>query len=106
MTANGSENTVDFGYLESFTAGDRTVISEVLALFAQQAALWNEGLDAANPGWADLVHTIKGAARGVGANVLGDVCARTEAKGVSGLPAIKAALDVALAEMSVYLGKA
>ena len=103
MSAKSPENTVDFAYLESFTAGDRTVISEVLALFQQQAALWQPGLEAINPGWPDLVHTIKGAARGVGANLLGEVCATAEAEGPAGLPAVRAALAAALAEMRDYL---
>jgi hypothetical protein len=104
MTSKASENTVDFGYLESFAAGDRAVIAEVLALFQQQSALWQPGLEASNPGWPDLVHTIKGAARGVGANFLGDLCARAEAEGPGGLPAVRAALDAALGEMRAYLG--
>jgi HPt (histidine-containing phosphotransfer) domain-containing protein len=77
---------VDFGYLESFTAGDRQVIAEVLALFRQQAETWAGSLDARDPGWRDVVHTIKGAARGVGAKALGDICARAEADGEGGLP--------------------
>jgi HPt (histidine-containing phosphotransfer) domain-containing protein len=104
MAVKRSENTVDFAYLESFMAGDRTVISEVLALFQQQAVLWEQGLEAGNPGWPDLVHTIKGVARGVGANLLGDVCARAEAQGATELPAVRAALEIALAEMRSYLG--
>jgi len=44
---------VDFGYLESFTAGDRQVIAEVLALFRQQAEAWARSLNAADPGWRD-----------------------------------------------------
>jgi HPt (histidine-containing phosphotransfer) domain-containing protein len=102
MSAKGPENTVDFGYLESFAAGDQEVISEVLALFQQQAALWQPGLEATNPGWPDLVHTIKGAARGVGANLLGDACAKAEADGPAGLAAVRAALAVALTEMRAY----
>ena len=103
MTAAGPENTVDFAYLEAFMAGDRGVIAEVLALFRQQAELWEPGLDEGNVGWADLVHTIKGAARGVGATVLGDACAVAEAEGVGRLPAVRAALKSALAEMDAYL---
>ena len=106
MTAKGPENTVDFAYLEGFTAGDRRVIFEVLALFRQQAAQWERGLHAGNAGWPDLVHTIKGAARGVGAHVLGDLCAAAEVEGAAGLPAVKAALEKALAEMAAYRTRA
>lgn len=95
-------SVVDFGYLEGFAAGDRQVISEVLALFRQQAEAWSASLDAADPGWRDVVHTIKGAARGVGANGLGDICAAAEAQGPSGLPAVRAALDAAVVDIAAY----
>jgi HPt (histidine-containing phosphotransfer) domain-containing protein len=93
---------VDFGYLEGFTAGDRQVISEVLTLFREQAERWSGSLDEADPDWRDLVHTIKGSARGIGANALGDVCAKAEAEGPSGIPAVRAALATALAEIAAY----
>ncbi|MGZ3375656.1 MAG: Hpt domain-containing protein [Phenylobacterium sp.] len=93
---------VDFGYLEAFAAGDRQVVGEVLALFLQQAEIWKTGLDAQSPGWRDLVHTIKGAARGVGASRLGDACARAEAEGAESLTQVRAALETAVAEIVAY----
>lgn len=105
MTAKGPTGAVDFGYLEAFVAGDREVISEVLALFREQAEAWAGSLDAADPGWRAVVHTIKGAARGVGANALGDVCAQTEAVGPAGLPAVRAALEAAVADIAAYQGR-
>ena len=93
---------VDFAYLESFAAGDKTVVLEVLSLFRQQAEAWSQGLDPADPGWRDVVHTIKGAARGVGANALGDACAAAEAQGPTGLPAVHAALEAAVADIAAY----
>ena len=93
---------VDFGYLEGFAAGDRQVISEVLALFRQQAEAWSRSLDATDPRWRDVVHTIKGAARGVGANALGDAGAAAEAQGPTGLPAVHAALEAAVADIAAY----
>jgi HPt (histidine-containing phosphotransfer) domain-containing protein len=95
-------SAVDFGYLEGFAAGDRQVVGEVLTLFQQQAEIWAATLDADNPGWRDVVHTIKGAARGVGANALGDVCARAEAEGEAGLPAVRDALAAAAAEIAAH----
>jgi hypothetical protein len=62
---------VDFAYLEGFAMDDSTVIDEVLALFREQAALWTPMLDKSHPGWPDAVHTVKGAARGVGAFAAG-----------------------------------
>ena len=104
MVAQEPSGAVDFGYLEGFAAGDATVVREVLMLFSQQAALWAGSLDAADPGWRDVVHTIKGAARGVGAKALGDVCAAAEADGPKGLAAVRAALDAAVADIQGYLG--
>ena len=97
---------VDFGYLEGFAAGDRQVVSVVLALFRQQAESWVRSLDAGGPGWRDVVHTIKGSARGVGANALGDVCAAAEAEGPSGLPAVRVALEAAVADIAAYQARA
>ena len=95
-------SAVDFGYLEGFAASDRQVVGEVLALFRQQAEIWAATLDAGSAGWRDVVHTIKGAARGVGANELGDVCARAEAQGEAGVPAVRDALAAAVAEIVAY----
>jgi HPt (histidine-containing phosphotransfer) domain-containing protein len=95
---------VDFGYLEGFASGDRQVVDEVLALFLTQAQSWVPGLSPADPGWRDLVHTIKGSARGIGANALGDVCARAEVAGEGDLPAVREALGAAVAAIEAYQG--
>jgi hypothetical protein len=105
VAAQQPSGTVDFGYLEGFAAGDRQVVDEVLKLFQQQADIWAGPLEAADAGWRDVVHTVKGAARGVGANALGDACARAEADGPDGLPAVRAALAVALADIEAYLAR-
>ena len=97
----GSE-AVDFAYLEGFAGGDRRVIDEVLALFLQQARVWAEALNASNPGWADVVHTVKGSARGIGANGLGETCAHCEAYGPEGLVAVRAGLAAVVAAIEAY----
>jgi HPt (histidine-containing phosphotransfer) domain-containing protein len=102
MGQDATGGAVDFAYLEGFAAGDMHVVQEVLSLFRQQAELWSATLDPAEEGWRDVVHTIKGAARGVGANALGDVCARAEAAGPGDLPKVKAALDATVAEIAAY----
>ena len=96
--------SVDFSYLESYTANDRQIIVEVLGLFQGQAELWAEQL--ADPGtdWRDLAHTIKGAARGIGATALGDVADLVEQGEADRVPALKAALDEALGDIAAYLG--
>src|SRR4051812_29576861 len=79
MSKRDLTGAVDFAYLERFALDDTKVIDEVLALFREQAALWAPMLDGAAEGWLDAVHTIKGAARGVGAFALGDACDHAEA---------------------------
>jgi HPt (histidine-containing phosphotransfer) domain-containing protein len=93
---------VDFAYLEGFTAGDRKVISEVLSLYLQQVEGWVVSLRAADPGWRDVVHTIKGASRGIGANALADACAQAEAEGEGALPKVREALVQASAAIVAY----
>ena len=102
MASEEISGAVDFGYLEGFTAGDRQVISEVLALFLQQAEGWVVALRAADPGWRDVAHTIKGAARGIGANRLADACAKAEREGEGALPQVREALAQATAEIAAY----
>jgi HPt (histidine-containing phosphotransfer) domain-containing protein len=102
MARRDLTGAVNFRYLEDFTAGDEAVIDEVLALFREQAAMWSVLLDPASDGWRDAVHTIKGAARGVGAFALGDVCAEAEARGADHVNAVRDALDAALGDVAAY----
>jgi HPt (histidine-containing phosphotransfer) domain-containing protein len=103
MARRDIKGAVDFGYLEDFAENDTQVIEEVLGLFREQATLWSPMLDPANEGWRDAVHTIKGAARGIGAFALGEACAWAEAKGPIGLPKVRDAMDAALADVAAYL---
>jgi hypothetical protein len=97
-----SVRSVDFSYLEGFVGGDPSITLEVLALFRRQAEAWEPGLVGANPEWRPLVHTIKGAARGIGANVLGDACHAAEFGGPENLAAVRAELVAAVAEIAAY----
>jgi HPt (histidine-containing phosphotransfer) domain-containing protein len=94
---------VDFDYLEGYCGGDSQIVVEVLSLFQTQAEGWRAGLEAPGEGWRDLVHTIKGAARGVGATRLGDVADRAERGDPSLAPEVQAALADALADIEGYL---
>jgi len=100
-----SVSSVDFSYLESFVAGDMSIAFEVLALFRSQARVWAPGLVESNPDWRAVAHTVKGAARGVGANALGDACHVAEFGQASDLPAVHAALAEAVAAMEAYMAE-
>ena len=102
MAKRDLTGAVDFKYLEDFTAGDGEVIDEVLSLFREQAAIWSALLDPSVEGWRDAVHTIKGAARGIGAFHLGDACALAEAEGPGGLDSVRNAMDAALGDVAAY----
>ncbi len=102
MARRDITGAVDFVYLEGFAAGDGEVIDEVLALFREQSAIWGAMLRPDHDGWRDAVHTIKGAARGVGAFRLGDACEACEAAGAAGLDAVRDALDAALQDIAAY----
>ena len=84
----------------AISAGD--YLDGFLARATGQAPRWAEGLDAANPDWRAVVHTLKGAARGIGAEALGDVCQTAEFGAPEDLPAVLAALEAALAEIAAY----
>jgi hypothetical protein len=97
-----SVNLVDFSYLEGVLGGDRAVMGEVLAIFRQQARIWVGGLDESNPEWRAVAHTVKGAARGIGANPLGDLCHEAEFGQLPELGAVRAKLAATVAEIEAY----
>jgi len=94
---------VDFGYLETYAGGDYALVEEVLGIFRQQQAIWAPMLDASNVGWRDAVHTLKGSARGIGANALAVACEAAEEQGEGALPGVLDALDGAVADVAAYL---
>ena len=98
-----ADTAVDFDYLEGFAAGDMQVVTDVLGLFQGQAEGWMSRLETPDDGWRDLAHTIKGSARGIGANALGDVADRAERGDASMAPELKTALADALADIEGYL---
>lgn len=93
---------MDFSYLEGFVGGEVSIALEVVALFREQAPKWAAGLDSANPDWRAVAHTVKGAARGIGANALGDACDAAEVGAADRLPAARAALAAAVADIVAY----
>lgn len=74
---------VDLEHLARYTGGDRTLNAEILRLFdgqvndmVGQLLTILEQRDARK--WRDVTHTIKGAARGVGAFAMGEAAAAAE----------------------------
>ena len=75
---------VDLNQLDRYTGGDRLTNEEILRLFdAQCREMMTKledlaGQETGGKAWRDIVHTLKGAARGVGAFDLGDSAAEAE----------------------------
>jgi HPt (histidine-containing phosphotransfer) domain-containing protein len=72
---------LDLEELEVMTGGDVPLVRELIGLFQHQAQLWRPLLDPRGDPqtWADACHTIKGAARAMGARLLADACSDAEA---------------------------
>lgn len=106
MALRDLSGAVDFTVLERMTGGDDAVTEEVLGLFAQQAALWSPLLDVREDGWRDGVHTIRGAAAGIGAGTLAAACQTAEASDKAEAPPlldrVRDALEIALADVAAY----
>ncbi|HWM83701.1 MAG TPA: Hpt domain-containing protein [Pseudolabrys sp.] len=75
-----SNAVLDLTHLRSMTAGDRALEVEILGLFAAQAQAFAVALAADAKGAATpmALHTIKGAARGVGAGQVAGLAAAVE----------------------------
>ena len=74
---------VDLEHLARYTGGDKTLNAEILKLFDSQVSEMVgqllsilEQRDARK--WREVTHTIKGAARGVGAFAMGEAAATAE----------------------------
>ena len=74
---------VDLSHLATYTGGDAALNAEVLQLFCDQSATLMcrllDALDARDQqGWQAVTHSLKGAARGIGAFALADAAADAE----------------------------
>ena len=74
---------VDLEHLARYTGGDRAINAEVMRLFDVQATelvgRLHAILDARDArSWKEVTHTLKGAARGIGAFGMGDAAAYCE----------------------------
>jgi HPt (histidine-containing phosphotransfer) domain-containing protein len=78
-----ADPVVDMEHLARYTGGDVALNAEVLRLFDSQAnvlvARLRSILDARDAkSWKEVTHTLKGAARGIGAFAMADAAARLE----------------------------
>jgi HPt (histidine-containing phosphotransfer) domain-containing protein len=74
---------VDLSHLARYTGGERALNSEILRLFQAQLESLVESLRAVaerrdSKSWREITHSIKGAARGVGAFPVGEAAAAAE----------------------------
>jgi HPt (histidine-containing phosphotransfer) domain-containing protein len=71
---------VDLAHLARYTGGDSAVNREILELFVRQSSALVAQLAAARDAkaWHDIAHSLKGAARGIGAFALADIAAEAE----------------------------
>lgn len=65
------------------TGDDPELAGEVLEIFRGQVDTWGRMLIASEPStrWSDAAHTLKGAALGIGAVALAEVCKAAETRG-------------------------
>jgi len=81
-----NHNAIDLQHLNQYTGGDLELEQEIYGLFKEQVRIWLRLLiaDGDKEGWASAAHSLKGSARGLGANSLAAACERAEAVIMSG----------------------
>lgn len=78
---------VDLVHLDRYTGGDRRLNAEILRLFDDQSQEMLAKLERMTDGapdakaWKEIMHSLKGAARGIGAFSLADAAAAAETAG-------------------------
>lgn len=71
---------IDLDHLDQYICGDAKLLDEVLSIFEEQALGWVEKLhpDMSREEWTHATHALKGASRGVGAWLIGDLAEKAE----------------------------
>lgn len=71
---------IDLDHLDRYVFGDAALRAEILGIFREQAAAVSARMDLSMDAeaWHLAAHTLKGAARGVGAWALGEAAERAE----------------------------
>lgn len=72
---------IDIKHLERYVFGDRALLDEILTIFIKQATMLVNRFETSqdDEAWRSTAHTLKGASRGVGAWLVGDLAERAEA---------------------------
>jgi HPt (histidine-containing phosphotransfer) domain-containing protein len=83
VSLNAQARPVDMVHLSRYTGGDAALNAEILQLFANQSAELMMKLQTVLEsrdlkGWKEITHSLKGAARGIGAFALADAAANAE----------------------------
>src|SRR5882757_6974472 len=78
-----ADTPIDMNHLARYTGGDRTLNTEILKLFnGQMSSMVDQLLSVLQQRdvrrWREVTHTLKGAARGVGAFAMGEAAAAAE----------------------------
>jgi len=106
-------DAVDLEHLDRYTGGDRAINEEVLRLFQSQCGEMTANLEAAAAGadaknWRLITHTLKGAARGIGADALADVAADAEKVAIADTAAVGSAvarIEARLREVQLFIAR-
>lgn len=90
-------NAIDLEHLARYTGGERGLNTEILRLFDTQVTGMVAELNSLlasrdNKRWREITHTIKGAARGVGAFGMGEAAAKAEPVDPANAPEAQAAI--------------
>jgi HPt (histidine-containing phosphotransfer) domain-containing protein len=88
-------NAIDLHHLDRYTGGEKQLNADVLRLFDEQMARLLAEMNTLlvsrdHKRWGEVAHSIKGAARGVGAFSMGDLAASAEPVDPADLPKAKA----------------
>jgi HPt (histidine-containing phosphotransfer) domain-containing protein len=90
--ADGTAKPVDLVHLSTQTLGDRELEIQVLGVFTSQAGIYVNAWKAAKGAEARrrAAHSLKGAARGIGAWTLAEIAEQAEAPGFKGIVELEA----------------
>jgi HPt (histidine-containing phosphotransfer) domain-containing protein len=116
MRMSDRQSAVDLNHLARYTGGDEALNAEVLRLFETQTSELVERLQAIlnsrdAKSWKEVTHTLKGAARGIGAFKMADAAAfaepidpvRDRGNASLAIAALKTSADAVQAFIKAYL---